>query len=218
MNVFVSWSGGKDSCLALYRALKSGLKVKYLFTMLDKDGFKSRSHNLPKSILDAQAKALSIPIVYGKASWSNYEEEFKHTVLNLKSMGVEGGVFGDINLQEHREWVEKVCSDVGVKVFEPLWNEAYEKLVGEFIGSGFEALIVSVKVNLIGEEWLGKPFNQKFLEYLKRHNLDLCGEKGEFHTLVTYGPIFKHHIKILETRKRIEKDYSILEILKFNLV
>jgi uncharacterized protein (TIGR00290 family) len=218
MRVFASWSGGKDSCLALYRALKAGLKVECLFNMLNEEGSRSRSHGLLKGILDAQAEALGIPIVYGRASWESYEEEFKRTLASLKSIGIEGGVFGDINLQEHRDWVERVCDEVGVKVFEPLWNEAYEKLIGEFLDSGFQALVVSAKADLIGEEWMGKPYDQKFVEYLREHGLDLCGEKGEFHTLVTYGPIFKRHLKILETGRRVREGRWFLEIVKFSLI
>lgn len=217
MRVFVSWSGGKDSCLALYRALKAGLKVEYLFNMLDEKGHMSKAHGLPKGILDLQANALGIPIIYGKASWENYEGEFKKVVRSLKSRGVEGGVFGDINLQEHRNWVEKVCNKVGLKAFEPLWNEEYKKLLHEFMSSGFEAIIVSAKADLIDKEWIGKPFGHKFIQYLESRSLDLCGEKGEYHTLVIYGPIFRHYVKVLEFTKTVEDRRWILQISKFSL-
>ncbi|RLI28201.1 MAG: ATP pyrophosphatase, partial [Candidatus Hecatellales archaeon] len=108
--------------------------------------------------------------------------------------------------------------EVGIKAFEPLWNEAYEKLIGEFLDSGFQALVVSARADLIGEEWVGKPYDQKFVKYLKERNLDLCGEKGEFHTLVTYGPIFKRHIRILEAVKKVREEHCFLEILRFSLV
>lgn len=215
MRVFVSWSGGKESCLALYRTLKAGFKVDFLFNMLSEDGLISRGHGLRKEVLDAQAKAVGIPIVYGKASWETYEAEFKKKVGELKSLGVEGGVFGDINLQEHKDWVEKFCSDTEIKAFEPLWNEKYETLLSEFIGNRFEAVIVNAKAELIGVEWVGHSFDWKFIEYLKSRCLDLCGENGEYHTLVTYGPIFKHHIEVLENRKTLQNDRWTLEILKF---
>ena len=218
MNVFTSWSGGKDSCLALYRALKAGFKVNYLLSMLDEDGVKSKGHGLDRSLLNAQAKALGIPIIYGKASWETYEEEFKRIIKSLKNKGIQGGIFGDIKLQEHKEWVEKVCGEVGIKAFEPLWNEKYETLLGEFFGKGFEALIINVKTSLIGDEWVGQPFNHKFIEYLKNREVDLFGENGEYHTLVTYSPIFKQRIKILETKKNLRNDRVTLKILRFKLV
>jgi len=218
MQVFVSWSGGKDSCLSLYRALKDGFKVKFLLNMLGEDGSTSRSHGLRKEVIDAQAKAIGIPIVYGQTSWESYEEEIKKIIKDLKSQGVKGGVFGDLNLPEHKEWVEKVCSDLGIKAFEPLWQERYEKLLNEFMGNGFEAVIVSAKANLIGAEWIGHPFNWVFIEYLRGHRLDLCGEKGEYHTLVTSGPIFQQCIKILESRKTVKNGRHVLEILKVSIL
>lgn len=216
MQVFVSWSGGKDSCLALFRALKSGFKVRYLFNMLDEDGLKSRGHGLSRALLDAQSEAIGIPIVYGKASWGNYENEFKKIIKSLKGE-IRGGVFGDINLEEHREWVERVCGEIGIKAFEVLWNESYEKLLEEFIGEGFEAIIVDVKTELIEGEWVGRPFGREFIEHLGNKGVDLFGEKGEYHTLVTYGPIFKRRIEILETRKIQRNKKLTLEVLKFEL-
>ncbi|MCP8317312.1 MAG: diphthine--ammonia ligase [archaeon] len=217
MQVFFSWSGGKDSCLALYRALKAGFNVKFLFNMLSENGLRSRSHGLRKEILDAQAKAVGIPIIYGKASWEAYEDEFKKIIRNLRGLSVEGGVFGDINIQEHRDWVEKVCSDAGVKAFEPLWGEKYEILLNEFISKGFEAVVVNTKADLIGEEWIGRPFDWEFIGYLRSRDIDLCGEKGEYHTLVTYGPMFKQRIEILESRRTVMDGRWILDVLKFSM-
>ena len=218
MRVFVSWSGGKDSCLALYKALTIGLQVEYVFTMLGEDGIKSRGHGLKKDIIETQSKALGIPIVFGNASWEDYEVEFKRLMKTLKEKGIEGGVFGDIDLQEHRDWVERVCGEIGFKAFEPLWNQKYEVLLSEFIQSGFEAIVVSAKADLISENWIGHPLNWEFIEYLKRHNIDLCGEDGEYHTFVTNGPIFHYDIEIIESKKVMSADRWLLEIENFNLI
>jgi diphthine-ammonia ligase len=169
-------------------------------------------------VIDAQAEAVGIPIVYEKTSWEDYEEKFKDIVKHLKALGVEGGVFGDIKLQEHREWVERVCSDVGIKALEPLWGEAYEELIKEFLTSGFEATIVSIKASLIKEEWLGQNFGWKFIEFLKSNRIDLLGENGEYHTLVTYGPIFKKRIKIVESEKIQAEERWILKVSKIDLL
>jgi len=218
MRVFVSWSGGKDSCLALHRTLRSGFRVDFLFNMLEEDGLKSRGHGLRKDILDAQTKAIGIPIIYGKATWEDYEKEFTKIIKDLKSQGIEGGIFGDLNIQEHRDWVEKVCNEVGIKAFEPLWDEKYGTLLNEFIKKGFEAVVVSAKSDIIGVEWAGHSFNWEFIEYLKNQSLDLCGETGEYHTLVTYGPIFKKRMKILESRKIMDENKWVLDILKFEML
>lgn len=218
MKVFVSWSGGKDSSLALYRALKAGFKVGFLFNILNEEGLRSRGHGLRKEVIDAQAKAIGIPIVYGKASWEGYEEEFKRVIKELKNMGIEGGVFGDIDFQEHRDWVEKVCGEVGLKAIEPLWNQKYETLLTEFIDIGFKAFIISVKAELIDPEWVGQPLNWEFIEFLRSREIDLCGENGEYHTLITYGPIFKQRLKIIESNKVKKADRWLLEILEFDLI
>ena len=218
MRVFVSWSGGKDSYLALYRALKSGLQVEFLFNMLGEDGIRSKGHGLRKEIIEAQSKALEIPIVYGNASWEDYETEFKRVMKNLRKMSIEGGVFGDIDLQEHRNWVERVCGEVGLKAFEPLWNQKYETLLNSFIQSGFEAIVVSAKADLINKNWIGHPLNWEFIEYLKRQNIDLCGEDGEYHTLTTNGPIFQRRIEIIKSKKVMKADRWFLEIVNFNLI
>jgi len=218
LRVFVSWSGGKESSLALFRALKTGFQVEFLFNMLDEDGIRSRGHGLKKEIIEAQSKALGIPVVYGNASWEDYETEFKRVMKNLREKSIEGGVFGDIDLQDHRDWVERVCSEVGLKAFEPLWNQKYETLLTEFIDSGFKAIIVSAKANLIDDDWVGQSLNLEFLDYLRRHNIDLCGEDGEYHTFVASGPIFKQRVKILESRKILKTDRCVLEILRFDLI
>ncbi|MFX1521760.1 MAG: diphthine--ammonia ligase [Promethearchaeota archaeon] len=218
MRVFVSWSGGKDSCLALHRALSTDLKVEFLFSMLGEDGIRSRGHGLRKDIIEAQSKALGIPIVYGNASWEDYEAEFKRVMKQLREKGIEGGVFGDIDFQEHRDWVERVCDEVGLKAFEPLWNQKYETLLSEFIQSGFEAIVVSAKADLFTENWIGHLLNWKFIDYLKKQNIDLCGEDGEYHTLTINGPIFQRRIEILASKKVLKADRRFLEIENFNLV
>lgn len=212
MKSFISWSGGKDSCLAFYKALKTGVKASFLLTMLEEKGLRSRSHGLRRKVFDAQSKAIGIPILYRNASWENYEEKFKEAIEWLKKHGVEAGVFGDVCLPEHKDWVEKVCNETNIKALEPLWGEPYEKIINEFLGYGFEAVIISVKSKLIDEDWLGQSFNKNFIDYLKSVKVDLLGENGEYHTLVTYGPLFKKRIKILKSEKIQVGDYSFLDV------
>ena len=105
---FVSWSGGKDSCLACYRAAVSGLDVRYLVNMITEDGRRSRSHGQPVQLLQVQAQAVGIPLVQRQASWGNYEAEFTDALRTFKKVGVDCGVFGDIDFNEHRRWVDRV--------------------------------------------------------------------------------------------------------------
>jgi len=108
MKVFASWSGGKESCLACYRAMLKGFEVVYLLNFVDEHGTRSRSHGIPLHLLDLQAEAFEIPIVHVRTTWDDYERNMKKAVEELKTEGVEGGVFCTVDLIEHRVWNERV--------------------------------------------------------------------------------------------------------------
>ncbi|MGC8796391.1 diphthine--ammonia ligase [Thermodesulfovibrio sp.] len=215
LKAFVSWSGGKDSSLAFYRARMKGIHIICLINMLSEDGNYSRSHGISSELLKIQAEAIGVPIIQKKTTWESYEEEFKKTLLWLKKEGVHAGVFGDIDIQEHKDWVEKICMETGIKAILPLWNEEKEILLGEFINSGFKAIVCSINSFFLGSEWLGREVDFDFIKDLKvLGNIDLCGEKGEYHTFVYDGPIFKFPIRVC-TGKWIQKDKNLfLEIWK----
>ncbi len=198
-----SWSGGKDSCLACYEALSHGFKVSHLVNFIHEG--RVCSHGVSAPIIRVQARLVGIPLVQVGTTWEDYEENFKKTVRSLIPYGVKGVVFGDIYLDEHRDWVERVCSEIGVEAVEPLWGLDPEEVISRLINAGFKAIIVSARSDLIGEEWVGRPISWDFVEYLKERNVDLCGENGEYHTLVVNGPIFKEGIK-LKVGEIIRKD------------
>jgi len=190
---FVSWSGGKDSALACYSATKNNeVEIAYLLNMLSENGTHSRSHHLSVAVLKAQAEAVGIPIMQRQAAWGDYEEEFKKALAVFKEEGVQTGVFGDIDVQEHRDWVERVCGETGLNAILPLWQRSRESLMDEFIAIGFKAVIVAVKFGCMGSQWLGRQLDRQFVEDMKHlPQVDLCGENGEYHTFVYNGPIFK---------------------------
>lgn len=212
---FVSWSGGKDSTLAFYNAIKdSKIEVAYLLNMLSENGTHSRSHHLSVAALKAQAEAMNIPIVQRQAKWGGYEEEFKSALAVFKGEGVQTGVFGDIDVQEHRDWVERVCSESGLNAMLPLWQRSRESLMGEFIAVGFKAVIVAVKLECMGSEWLGRQLDRQFVEDMKRlPQVDLCGENGEYHTFVYDGPIFKVPVAFSAGEKMHTQTHSFLDIV-----
>jgi diphthine-ammonia ligase len=194
---FVSWSGGKDSALACYRAMQvERLNVVNLFNMLSEDGVHSRSHHLSLALLRSQAEAMGIPLVHGRATWQDYEDEFKRTLTRFKKEGLQAGIFGDIDIAEHRQWVERVCQECEIDAVLPLWQRPRQAIVEEFIAAGFKAVIVATNADKIGSEWLGRPFDIDFIHDIKRlPGVDLCGENGEYHTFVVDGPIFTKPIK-----------------------
>lgn len=219
--VFASWSGGKDCCLALYRALVSGLDVRYLANTITEDGKLSRSHGISAEVIQAQAQAIGIPLYQQRTTRENYEAEFINMVHVFKREGIEGGVFGDIDFNEHREWIERVCQKSDITPLLPLWLESQDKLVKEFIDAGFEAIVVAAKAELFGEEVLGQKVNRSFIKHLeelsKTSPITPCGEAGEYHTLVIDGPIFKKRLEILKTRKTLREGRHFLEILSTDL-
>jgi len=202
---FSSWSGGKDSCLALYRAIQAEGEPRILLTMLVEDEERSRSHGLPVSVIQQQSAALGIPLVVRGASWSNYEEKFTRAISEFKENGIDTGVFGDIDLEDHRVWVERVCSSVNIRASLPLWLEPRRNLVEEFIRLGFKATIIAVKDGVLDRKFLGKELDETVVSELESLGVDAAGEEGEFHTVVTDGPIFSAPIK-LELKEQVLRD------------
>jgi diphthine-ammonia ligase len=149
-NVAVSWSGGKDSCLALYRAMKSGYRVNRLLNFISRDSLRCCFHGIPLELMKMQAEALGIPLVTHPMpdDMHEYEQEFKRALSRLS--GISGMVFGDIYLDEHKAWVERVCGSMGISCIEPLWNQPTAALMEEFIELGFKAVVVSAKADLFG--------------------------------------------------------------------
>jgi len=214
MKVFVSWSGGKETSLACYRASKSkDIDVACLLNMTSEDGTHSASHGVSSELLKKQAEAMGMPIIQRGARWGTYEGEFKKAVSHLKKEDVEAGVFGDIDVQEHRDWVERVCKDIGIKPILPLWKGEREELLEEFIEAGFRAIIVATQPDLLGKEWLGRQVDGKLVKDLKElGNIDLCGEKGEYHTFVYDGPIFKKPVEFAIGEKTLKDKHWFLKI------
>jgi len=209
MKVFASWSGGKESCLACYRAISSGFDVAYLLNFVDEDGKRSRSHRVPSYLLGMQAEALGIPIVHVRTTWGEYERNMKEAVEELKMEGVEGGVFGDVDLIEHREWIERVCSEMEIEALFPVWRRNPEELMLEFVEEGFEAYVIATT---LGGEWLGRKVDTTFIKDVEELGIHPCGESGEYHTFVTNGPLFKSAIEITDKKKILRDGTWFLEI------
>ncbi len=219
MKIFMSWSGGKETSLSCYKAMQGqNIKVAYLLNMVSEDGKHSRTHGISSELLRSQAEAIGIPIVQKRTTWETYEEEFKKAISDFKKENVQAGGFGDIDLQEHRDWVERVCKESNIKPIFPLWQRKREEILREFINSGFEAIVVAAKVDILGSKWLGRKIDEEFIEELKGlGGLDLCGEAGEYHTFVTSGPIFKKKIKLLKTAKAKRGNHWFLDIFDYEI-
>ncbi|MBA7638922.1 hypothetical protein ES703_46578 [subsurface metagenome] len=213
-----SWSGGKDSAFACYLALAQGYKISRLVNFISQQYQRVSFHGTESRLIQLQSQAIGIPVLRKETTPDGYEREFKEAVRSLLPKGIKGMVFGDIYLDEHKEWVEKVCADLGIEAVEPLWGKSTESILTGFIDAGFEAVIVSAKAELIDEEWVGRGVDRDFMDYLKSKNIELCGENGEYHTLVVSGPLFKSRIEITESRTIKRDSYWFLDTRKYQLV
>jgi len=217
MSYIVSWSGGKDSCFACYEAMRQGYSVSHLVNFISEEFQRVSFHGTEAKLIQLQSQAISIPLLQKETTWDGYEQEFKDAVTSLIPGGVKGMVFGDICLEEHKDWAERVCRDLGIEAIEPLWGKSTEQILSSFIDEGFEAVIVSAKCELINEDWIGRRVDKAFVKYLKRKNIEICGENGEYHTLVTNGPIFTRRIRLMESRTITRDNYWFLDAVKYQL-
>ncbi|MBM3115744.1 diphthine--ammonia ligase [Jeongeupia naejangsanensis] len=207
-----SWSGGKDSCLAFHRAVAAGHEPVALITMLDETGERSRSHGIPPILLRQQAAALGVPLITGDASWSDYEAEFILRLARARDeFGAQAAVFGDIDLQAHRDWEEMVCKRTGLAAQLPLWQQDRRALVGEMIACGIRTMIVSCN-EALGPDFLGRIIDAQTVADLDAAGVDVCGENGEYHTLVLDAPRFAAPLSVTTGEKQRHGHYWFIEL------
>lgn len=192
---FCSFSGGKDSCLALYLARQAGFTVDTLITMMDETGQFSRSHGVPLAVMQAQAAALGCTLIAPAATWQNYQNQFVAALHACASEGITTGVFGDIDLQAHKDWEEQVCAQAQVRAYLPLWGKTRSWVVQHVLQLGFKPFVVCVDARYLDNSYCGVDFDAEFIVRLP-HAVDIAGENGEFHTFVTNGPGFKAPVPI----------------------
>ena len=223
MKLISSWSGGKDSCLALFKAIQKGYEISILLNFISEEYKRCCFHGVSNELMNIQADAIEIPIFQRSvpADMEEYETQFKLVVNELKTKRkIQGMIFGDIYLEEHKSWVERVCNDIEITPIEPLWNLPVEEVVKEFIDIGFKAIVISAKVDLFKEDFVGREVDDEMISEIKKKNICPCGENGEFHTFVYDGPIFKKKIIINETEKILKEGFWkhwFLDIKKYKI-
>lgn len=180
--------------LALWHARTYNLRATTLLTMFDETGKRSRSHGVPRALVEAQARALGLDLVAPSAGWKDYEKVFVEALNELRSRGHEAAIFGDIDLEPHREWEARVCRRAGLDHCLPLWHRDRGELAREAIALGFKAIVVCVDSRYLGDEFCGRQFDGSFIADLPP-GVDACGENGEFHTFVYDGPMFQRPVE-----------------------
>jgi len=211
--IIASYSGGKDSILALHTAIKNGYHPVHLVTTYNTDKARSWFHGLTDSVLDAVSDSLQIPIQKILTTGDLYAESFENALIPLKALGAEVCVFGDIDIDEHLQWCKDRCSNVGLKAHFPLLKRNRKEIVRELIDEGFEARITIVNTNLLDGRFLGEVLTHALLDDIEQDGADVCGENGEYHTFVSGGPLFRNPINVKYGNRITENEYAILPII-----
>ncbi|WP_299189465.1 diphthine--ammonia ligase [uncultured Aquimarina sp.] len=212
MSFLCSWSGGKDSCYAMHIAAKQGHEPVVLLNVLNEYGDRSRSHGIPKEILEAQASAMKLPIHFFESTWTDYERLYIENLKELTNVyDLKSAVFGDIDIQSHRDWEEKVSNAADLKAMLPIWQQSRKQLVLDMIDHGIEALIVSCN-NTLGPDFLGRNIDRQLIKDLEVLGVDACGENGEYHTLVVNAPLFRERLDVRVVGKEISSNYNFARL------
>lgn len=212
IKVVVSFSGGKDSMLSLHKAISLGYEPIALMTTINKSKGESWFHDISIDLLKQVSSSTSIPLLIVECEGDNYEKSFENALKSMKTLGAEGCVFGDIDIEHHRKWGEERCNNTKLKSIFPLWQNNREQLVKEFIDLGYKAIIKKVNLNNLSSDFLGKTLNYDLIEEIKSTGSDICGENGEYHTFVYNGPIFSKEISFKNSMKITNENSLILEI------
>jgi uncharacterized protein (TIGR00290 family) len=162
-------------------------------------------------LLQAQADALNIPLVTRATSWADYERTFISALRELKAAGIEAAVFGDIDGQGHLEWECMVCQEAGLAPHLSLWQESRTALLERFWSAGFQATVIATNDEKLGHEYLGRILTPELVHEFERLGIDACGEAGEYHTVVTDGPIFARPLDLRLGEKCLHSGYWFIE-------
>lgn len=199
--VVLAWSGGKDSAMALYALLKSGrYDVESLLTTICEQYRRISHHGVRVELLKQQAEAIGINLheLYlpgANCSMEDYEAAMEKAMLEYKEKGILTVAFGDIFLQDLREYRQRNLSKVGMRAIFPIWHRNTSEIVRTFIDLSFRAYLTCVDGEKLGKEFAGRQIDADLIRDLP-DGVDPCGENGEFHSYVYDGPIFRKPINL----------------------
>jgi diphthine-ammonia ligase len=212
--IALSWSGGKDSCMALHTLIQQGYEIVSLVTTVPKEIGRTFGHGERMEMIRLQSEALSIPVYFIECQLDSYTEQFIQAVKDLKNQyQISGIAYGDLYLDGHREWGEKVAEAAGVEAIYPLWTRSENALdlLEQFVHSGYQAIVIRVREDVLNDSWLGRVLDDSFLKDIQKVAICPMGESGEYHTFVFDGPLFSKRIQLdkpevveLETTKKLE--------------
>lgn len=192
-----SYSGGKDSTLALYKAIQmGGVPVALLSMVREEDGYVG-SHGVSLEIIQAQAQAMGIPLLHFSTTWQAYGPNLLQALAQAQELGAEVLVTGDLDLPEEGCWYDHIAEKSGLAYCAPLWRYGHRQAVEEFLQAEFTTMLTAIneKMGLLPQD-LGRILDWSYMAELEGRSIDPCGEAGEFHSIVLGGPNFKYPLQV----------------------
>lgn len=171
------------------------------------------AHGFGDDVIMEQASAMGLRLTLCPVGDRAYEDAFRSALQELKDQGVSTGIFGDIYLETHKVWVERVCLSMGVEPIFPLWGQETSQLIRDFVEAGFKTLIVAMRTDLKPDLFLGRVIDSELIAQMGAlSDIDLCGEHGEYHTYVFDGPLFERPARYISGQPCTIKKHLILPI------
>lgn len=215
MRVAALFSGGKDSVFAVYITQQYGWEVSHLVSLLPEkpDSWMFHSINIHQTTL--LAKALEIPLIQ-QVTAGEKESELDDLAAILEKLKIDGVISGAITSEYQRTRIEKVCHNLGIKSFTPLWHKNQELLLRDQVHAEFHSIIVGVFAEGFNETWLGRTIDKNTIDDLvelqKKKGINIAGEGGEYETLVLSGPLFSKQLVIDESEKHWSRDSGVFQV------
>lgn len=191
MKFAMSYSCGKDSTLALHKMRAMGHEPVCLVVMVNESVERSYFHGADLAMLRAYEKALRIPMILCNATADTYQPAFEAGLAKARALGAEAACFGDIDILSNRQWEEDRCLATGLRPFFPLWQNSRKENVWELLSLGYQCQIKSINTALLPKSLLGRFIDSETISIMEAAGVDICGENGEYHTLVVDGPVFQ---------------------------
>ncbi len=209
----ISSSGGKDSTLALYRAQQEGLRVTHMLSVYGMEHERVRFHGYRPDVLTAQAEALGLEPIIEPTGGETFEADLARALEKAAGLGIEGILFGNLWLEEVRDWYRPRVEAVGLEYRDMLWGVEPIEVVREFVDAGFRAVVTCVWTKRLDKSYLGRELDRAFMNDLAtRADVDPAGEQGEYHSLVYDGPNFRHPLTFTMHGHHEEGEFAQLDL------
>lgn len=191
MEFAASFSGGKDSTLAIKRMLDRGHRIVAIIVSGKEDKESSWTHNIKREYFKKAAEIFRCELIFTDTNVEDYEEKFEKALSEAKKLGAQACIFGDIDIVEHIKWNNRRCQNIGIECIHPLLFEDRKSIAKEFISTSIKANIVKIDESTLSEDLIGQVYEQSFIDKLEKLQVDPCGENGEFHTKIDLDSLRK---------------------------